>query len=201
MANLTVDIKDMKLQNLPKPVRVIIVLLPAVLVVVLVVFLAIMPKKEEIDKLTQEIQKQEKELAKSQSMAARLEELKIENEKLKQKLKELEEQLPEEYEISSLLKQVSDLGIEAGLEILTWKPAAKRMHPSKVVYEVPVSVSLRGSYHDLGAFFSSLTRLQRIVNITNISLGKPQARGNFVELGISFSAVTFTAVEEGSILQ
>jgi type IV pilus assembly protein PilO len=201
MADLNVDMKDMKLQNLPKPVRIIIALLPAVLVIALVVFLAIMPKKEEIDKLTQEIQKQEKELAKSQSMVARLEELKIENEKLKQKLKELEEQLPEEYEISSLLKQVSDLGFEAGLEIITWKPASKRMHPSKVVYEVPVSVSLKGSYHDLGAFFSSLTRLERIVNITNITLGSPKPRGGVVELGVSFSAVTFTAVEEGSILQ
>jgi Tfp pilus assembly protein PilO len=50
MADLNVDIKDLKLQNLPKAVRIVIALLPAVLVVALVMFLAIMPKKEEIDK-------------------------------------------------------------------------------------------------------------------------------------------------------
>lgn len=204
MANLNVDIKDINfgaLLKLPPLARKVMAGAPAVIIIALFVFLAILPKNKEIKALEQEIAEQKKEIAKSQGMAARLEELKAENEKLKKKLKELEEQLPGEHEISSLLKQVSDLGLDAGLQIITWKPAQRRNHPSQIVYEVPVTVTMKGSYHRLGRFFSSLTHLDRIVNINDIVLNKPAPKGEEVILDISFNAVTFTAVEEGGILQ
>jgi type IV pilus assembly protein PilO len=201
MADLNVDLKNIDWKNikLPKWAQVLIAVIPSAIIVGLVVFLSIMPKNQEIELLRQDIAKQEAEIAKSQSMVARLDELRAENERLKKKLKELEDQLPAESEISSLLKQVSDLGLEAGLKILSWKPATRRNHPSGVVYEIPVSVSMKGSYHRLGQFFASLTRLNRIVNITNIKLGSPKFDGTEVQLSISFSAVTFTAVAEGGI--
>lgn len=189
------------LKGLPRPARIAVAVVPALLVVALFGFFSVKPKFERIGALKQEIQKQEEQLAKSKAMAARLEELKAENEKLKRKLKELEEQLPEEGEISSLLKQVSDLSGDAGLKVLTWKPSARRNHPSQIVYEVPVAVTLRGSYHRLGKFFESLTRLDRIVNINNIALRPPNKAGAEVVLNVSFNAVTFTAVSEGAILK
>jgi type IV pilus assembly protein PilO len=204
MADINIDLKNINLKslsNLPSWARKLIAVLPSVLVIAAAAFVFVLPKGEEVEALKQSIAKQETEIAKSQSMAARLDELKAENEKLKQKLKELEEQLPAESEISSLLKQVSALGLDAGLEILSWKPAPKRNHPSRIVYEVPVSISLRGGYHRLGKFFASLTLLERIVNISDITLGGAQAEADEVLLSISFKAVTFTAVEEGGILQ
>lgn len=196
---------DMKMQislkNLPKPVRIALAVIPSVVLVALVVFLAVVPKSKQIKALNNEIQEQKKEIAKSQSMVARLEELKAENERLKQRLKELEELLPEEEEITSLLKQVSDLGMDAGLQILSWKPSQKRNHPSQIVYEVPVSVSLKGSYHRMGRFLSDLTRLDRIVNINDIVFSNPVVVGDEVSLAISFNAVTFIAVADGGILK
>jgi len=189
------------LKSLPRPARIAVAVVPALLVIGLFGFFSVKPKFERIGVLKQEIQKQEEELAKSKAMAARLEELKAENEKLKMKLKELEERLPEEGEISSLLKQVSDLSMDAGLRVLTWKPSPKRNHPSQIVYEVPVAVTLSGSYHRLGKFFASLTTLDRIVNINDIALRPPQQAGEEVVLSVSFNAVTFVAVSEGAILQ
>jgi len=135
-------------------------------------------------------------------MVARLEELKVENERLKRNLMKLQEQLPEEGEISSLLKQIYDLGEEAGLQILSWRPAGSKKHPSGIVFEIPVNVTLSGSYHELGRFFASLTTLERIVNLNNIRLsGGGNKQGKTVSLSISLSAVTFTAVSEGGITQ
>jgi Tfp pilus assembly protein PilO len=57
---------------------------------------------------------------------------------------------------------------------------------------VPVSISLNGSYHNLASFFSELTKIDRIVNVNNISMA-----GKGAMLSVSFSAVTFTAVKEG----
>ncbi len=188
--------RKLDIKNLPRPVRVVIAVLPAAIMVGLAVYFVILPKFERIEKLNKEIAKQEQDISKGQSMVQRLDELKAENERLRKHLKALEEYLPEEKEISSLLKQVEDLCREAELEIFTWRPAGKRKHPSGIVYEVPVSVSLKGSYHKLGRFFGSLTMLDRIVNVNNIRLTSPKPRGNEADLSVSFSAITFTAVTD-----
>lgn len=184
------------ISNLPKPVRIAVAIVPSVILVVLIVYLVILPKNDQVEVLKKEITKQEKDISKSQSMAQRLDELKAENERIRVELKDLEQYLPEEKEISSLLKQIEDLGRKAGLEILNWKPASKRRHSSGIVYEVPVSINLTGSYHSLGRFFSSLTQMDRIVNVNNINMGSPKLEGNEASLSISFSAVTFTAIPE-----
>jgi type IV pilus assembly protein PilO len=188
---LKLDIKTM-----PFYAKAIIALLPSIIIVALVLFLVINPKLKQIKVLEAKIDKQNNEIAASQAKAAKLEMLKIENERLVARINELKEQLPEEKEISRLLKHVSDMGISAGLEIKSWKPSPKVTHPSGIVYEIPVSVSVEGTYHNLGYFLSSLTRLNRIVNITDMKLGSPKRERNESMLQVSFKASTFSAIPE-----
>ncbi|MEK6673063.1 MAG: type 4a pilus biogenesis protein PilO [Nitrospirota bacterium] len=193
---LKLNLKDLSLS-----VKIILALLPSVLVTVLVVVMMILPKNDEIKLLDAEIINQEKEIAKDKAKVARLASLKIENERLIKRLNELKLQLPEEKEVSGLLKQVSDLGIKSGLRIISWKPDNKRDHPSGIIYEIPVLVELSGSYHSLGMFFSSLTKLNRIVNISDIRLGDPVPQMTEAMLKIAFRATTFSAVPESEIAE
>jgi len=188
---LKLDIK-----TLPTYAKVIIAVLPSIIIIALVLFLWINPKMKQIKVLDSKIDKQNNEIASSQAKAAKLEMLKMENERLVVRINELKEQLPEEKEISTLLKQVSDLGIAAGLEIKSWKPSPKVTHPSGIVYEIPVSVNVEGTYHNLGYFLSSLTRLNRIVNIMDMKLGSPKRERNESTLQVSFKASTFSAIPE-----
>ena len=188
---LKLDIK-----TLPTYAKVIIAVLPSIIIIALVLFLWINPKMKQIKVLDSKIDKQNNEIASSQAKAAKLEMLKMENERLVIRINELKEQLPEEKEISTLLKQVSDLGIAAGLEIKSWKPSPKVTHPSGIVYEIPVSVNVEGTYHNLGYFLSSLTRLNRIVNIMDMKLGSPKRERNESVLQVSFKASTFSAIPE-----
>ncbi len=184
-------------KNLPVYLKAIIAVLPAVVILIVGMVVFVSPKQKEIKKLDAQIDDQNNKIAANQAKAAKLETLKLENEKLLKRLNELNEQLPEEKEISSLLKQVSDLSIAAGLEIKSWKPGVRKMHSSGIVSEIPVTVSASGTYHDLAAFLSSLTKLNRIVNITDIKLGSAQILKGRVILQISFNAVTFSSsVEE-----
>jgi type IV pilus assembly protein PilO len=189
------------IKTLPVYGRVVIVGLPSLILIALVLFLVISPKMKEIKVLETKIDKQNNEIAASQAKAAKLEMLKMENARLVARINELKEQLPEEKEISSLLKQVSDLGIAAGLEIKSWKPAPKVTHPSGIVYEIPVSVDVMGTYHNLGNFLSSLTRLNRIVNIKDMRLGSPKKERNESMLQISFKASTFSAIPDAEAAQ
>ena len=190
---------DMK--NLSVGARIVLVGLPFLIISALMVIFLILPKHQEIQKLKKEILKQEGEIAKDQAKAAKLSMLIVENAKLKTRLEELKLQLPEEREVSGLLKQVSDLGIKSGLKIVSWKPEQKRDHPSGIIYEIPVSVELSGSYHNLGVFYSSLTRLNRIVNISDIKIGDPKPQVNEATLKITFKAITFSAIPEDESAQ
>ena len=189
---LKLDVK-----NLPFYLKAIIAVLPAVIILIAGMVLLVSPLQKEIKTLDAKIDDQNNKIARDQAKAARLDTLKQENEKLLNRLSELKEQLPEEKEISSLLKQISDLSIAAGLDIKSWKPGARKMHSSGIVSEIPVAVAASGTYHDFAGFLSSVTKLNRIVNITDIKLGAPALTKGRATLQISFNATTFSsAVEE-----
>ena len=195
---------NLNIKNLPLYAKILIAVAPAAIIVAVVIFLLVLPKHKEIKAVEKNIAVQENEIAKNQAKAAKLPELTLENEKLRNRLNALKQQLPEEKEISTLLKQVSDLCIGSGLKVLLWKPQQRKPHASGIVYEIPVNVELSGSYHNLGYFFSSLTKLNRIVNISNIKLGS-EAKGDekaekgSASLKISFAATTFSAIPEEEI--
>lgn len=184
------------IKTLPKYVKTIISVLPAVIIIIVVTFFILLPKNKEIKALENKILLQENEIAKSRAKAEKLPQLIAENESLRRRLEELKLQLPEEREVSGLLKQVSDLGIRSGLYIMLWKPEPKKTHPSEIVYEIPVRVELTGSYHSLGYFFSSLTKLDRIVNISDIKLSDPKPGKDIASLKVSFNATTFSSIPE-----
>lgn len=188
------------IKNLPPVAKGIISVLPAFILLLVAVIFFVMPKRQEIKTLETKIDEQNNRIAVSQAKAAKLDVLVKENTKLNERLGELRQYLPEEKEISTLLKEISDRAIDSGLVMQSWKPGQKTTHPSGIVYEIPVSVSVIGTYHQLGAFLSSLTRLNRIVNISNIQIGNAKtSKGGSAVLSISFTASTFSAIPEAEL--
>jgi type IV pilus assembly protein PilO len=77
-------------------------------------------------------------------------------------------QLPETTEVESLLVDVSQTGLAAGLEIKKFKPSDEE---KKGFYaELPISLEVSGSFHQLATFISGIAALPRIVTISNMSL-------------------------------
>jgi type IV pilus assembly protein PilO len=175
-----------------------ILILPVLLIVIFGVLYLLIPLWDQRGQLVADIDKQNADLQSLQVQEQRLNTLMVENAAKKRELEKLEAQLPVEKEVSELLKQVSDLGIKAGLEVVFWKPGPKAVHSSKDVYEIPVSMEMRGSYHSVGYFFSLITELQRVVTLNNITLkksGKGSAR-NPVTLAAVFTAKTYSSISE-----
>ena len=190
---------NINLKTMPMYVKVILALAPGVIIAALVIFLFIVPKNKEIKALDLKIAAQENEIAKDQAKADKLPQLTFENERLRNRLNELKQQLPEEKEVSTLLKQVSDLCIRSGMKVGLWRPEQRKTHTSGIVYEIPVRVELSGTYHNLGYFFSSLTKFNRIVNISDIRLSDPKPEKGISTEKITFVATTFSAVPEEEI--
>jgi type IV pilus assembly protein PilO len=186
------------IDNLSPGKKNILLILPPLLIIVLSISFLILPALEEKNRIGADVERQRNDLKLTEQQANRLTSLIAENEASKKKLADLEAKLPEEKEISGLLKQVSDLGLKSGLEVVLWRPGGKTVHPSKDVYEIPVNVEMRGVYHRIGQFFSNITKLERIVNLNNVSLkgtGKVSRKGS-ATLAVTFTAVTYSSIPE-----
>ncbi|UCF87490.1 MAG: type 4a pilus biogenesis protein PilO [Nitrospiraceae bacterium] len=185
------------LRNIPVYAKVIILVLVVLIPVVAFYFLVYSPKTKEIKQLDAKISKLDNEIATAQVKVRRLDELKVEYEKLKLQLAALREIMPEEEEVSVLLKQISDLGLTSGLVIALWKPVSRIPDPEGVYVEIPVQVEVMGGYHDLGVFYSHISRMPRLVNIANIKLSLPRQKTTEKQLiNAVFTASTFSAVKE-----
>jgi type IV pilus assembly protein PilO len=190
------------LRNIPVYAKIIILVLIILIPVVTFYFLVYSPKTKEIKKLEASITKLDNEIASAEVKIRRLDELKAEHEKLKAQLAALEEIMPEEKEVSILLKQISDLGLTSGLVMVLWKPASRIQDPEGVYVEIPVQVEVLGGYHDLGIFYSHISRLPRIVNISKINLAAPKRAKTADQLiHAIFTASTFSALKESEMKQ
>ncbi len=189
------DINLNTLKNMPFHFQVIIAALPPVILVVAFVFMIYMPKNQEINGLNLKLKTLTAEIAESEEKVKRLDALIAENKILKERLAELRKQLPQEKEVSVLLKQISELGRKSGLGIILWKPAPKKTDPEGLYVEIPVAIEVMTGYHQLGAFFSHISRLQRLVNISDIKLDVKKGVRGATRIYARFMARTFASAE------
>jgi type IV pilus assembly protein PilO len=103
--------------------------------------------------------------------------------------------LPKDKEIPKLLTDISALGRSAGLEFLTFKPQADV--PKDFYAEIPITINVRGPYHNIGFFFDQVSKLERIVSVSNVKMSTPKKDGNEMLLNSDCVLVTyrFTNVE------
>jgi type IV pilus assembly protein PilO len=101
-------------------------------------------------------------------VAASLARFKQEAQALRTKLEAAKERLPSEKEIPGLYRQVSDLAFQSGLSVSLFQP--KDPATKDIYQEVPISINAEAAYHQLGSFFDRLSRLPRILNLTDLKL-------------------------------
>lgn len=149
-----------------------------------------LPQYEEISQLDEKLQGLEKKLATAKVNAAELGKFQAKMQEAEAQFKIAMRALPENQEIPSLLTSISKSGQEVGLDFLLFEPKPEIRR--EFYAEIPVSMSLRGDYHNLAVFFDKVARLSRIVNINNITV-TPGKEGR--DLNTACFAVTYKFVE------
>lgn len=137
----------------------------------------------------------EHEIKTQAAIAQNLPAFKAEVRRLEEQLALLLEQLPNSAEIPSLLKNISDLGKESGLEFLKFAPSAEI---KKDFYaEIPVSIIVDGEYHSFVLFADKVSHLPRIVNISDITFSGPRSGGeDRMQVKVSCTATTYRFMEQ-----
>ena len=152
------------------------------------------PMATVLTEKTSRLEDLEAQHAKKTRMVAQLDALRKEVKDLDGKLKEALAQLPDQKEIPDLLSTVSSLGRESGLEILVFRQRAEQLQDFYA--EVPVEMAMKGMYSQFTEFFNRVGKLNRIVNVKDISMKTPQVSEGRVTLGTSCTAVTFRFLSE-----
>ena len=151
------------------------------------VFLVYLPKTEAITKTTKEIVRLTQQINKAKITVKNLKNLEQKQARIDAQFKEALKLLPNKREIPSLLRSVTQLGKDSNLKFRLFKPMAER--PRDFFIEIPVSVQVTGTYHDVAVFFDKVGRMKRIINIIGVSMTpvKPLS----TTLNTRYEAVTF----------
>ena len=183
-----------KIQKMPLYQRVLILVAVAAVIVGGYIYLLHIPAQDELHRLQAKNGKVLIKLQESRRIANNLPRFKAEYEKMQLQLKAALKELPNKSEIPSLLSSIAGLARDNGLEIKEFKPARESV---KGFYaKVPVSLKLAGTYHEMALFCQSVSNLDRIVNIENLSLGKAKSVDGVTQLAITASAVTYRFVDK-----
>ncbi len=78
-------------------------------------------------------------------------------------------QLPTKSEIEALIIDINTAGLGRGLQFELFKPAQNESF-TEFYAEKPVDLKVTGNYHDLGAFASDVSKLPRIVLLTDLKI-------------------------------
>jgi type IV pilus assembly protein PilO len=203
--------------KLPASKKILILLAFIVVISGLYTYLLHLPQQQKLDGLKQELGKLNKELKESQAVKRELAKFKKEDEALQRKLTLALAQLPNKKEIPKLLRNISSLGKGSGLEFLLFKPKPeervgakpetpdkqksgksgkpKPEEPQEFYARVPLELIMLGSYHNVAIFFDKISKLDRIINILNFSMGDVKQQGGETVVKTSCLATTFRFLE------
>jgi type IV pilus assembly protein PilO len=97
--------------------------------------------------------------------------------------------LPDTAEIPAFLDDLNRLAELSGLRVGNVSPRPELSEQFFV--RVPVSLNIGGKFHQLAKFFYNISRLERAINMENISLTQPSKDGDDIVLSVSVLATTF----------
>lgn len=176
---------------IPLAPKVKVAILAAVLLLPVIAFYFVyyQPKTKKIQDLTNQTVQLKQQVQQAKAKAANKEKFEKELAEAQKKFDETSVLLPKDSEIPQLLKDISSLGRNAGLDFLTFRP--KGDIPKDFYAEIPITINVRGPYHNMGFFFDQVSKLERIVSVTNIKMSSPKKEDGEMLLKSDCNLVTY----------
>lgn len=134
-----------------------------------------------------------KDFETKQSKAVNLEAYQAQMVEMEESFGTMLRQLPSKTEVADLLVDITQTGLASGLEFDLFKP--NNESPKEFYAELPISIEVNGSYHQLGAFVSGVASLPRIVTLHDIQI----KAGKEGQLKMAATAKTYRYLDEDEL--
>jgi type IV pilus assembly protein PilO len=149
------------------------------------------PTNEKIAKLESEVANVLGQVETMKRTAARLPALQREYDSLLAEVGQTEKRLPKEKNMEEVLRVVTQQSLKNQITVRSFSPGTEM--PRDYFVEIPISLTVAGSFHTLGKFMSILGQQERILGARGLSLNyepNPQkgqtVSGNFTLLAYMF---------------
>ena len=157
-------------------------------------FLVYTPKTKKINQAKKEIATLTQKINDAKRKTRDLAEIEAAGAKAEADFKLALNSLPKKREIPSLLRNISQLGVESNLDFRQFTP--KKEKSENFFVEIPVLIEIIGRYHDVALFFDKVGKMKRIVNIQDVSMRPDKTLST--TLKTKCTAVTFRFKEDNS---
>lgn len=189
-----IDANDLKnIGSAPKPAKIFVLVVIFIAVLAAGYFLKITKLGDQLERFKREETTLRTTYDQKQATAVNLEAYKQQLDDMRKSFGTLLRQLPDKTEIESLLTDISQTGIAAGLEIEYFKP--DELISKEFYSEYPIKLKVSGRYHQFANFVSGVAALPRIVTLQDIKIA-PQKDN--VKMIMDLTVVTYQYLEEST---
>ncbi|MDX2321202.1 MAG: type 4a pilus biogenesis protein PilO [Moritella sp.] len=164
------DLED--LGNWPKPAKIVINIIFCVLIAALFYWMFIASSLQALENIEKKEANLKLQFEAKASLAGNLGLYTEQMSEMENLFNNMLRQLPSKSETAGLLDDLSYIGQHNGLQLrkFKWLKEVKR----DFSYEVPVSLEVIGTFHQLGQFTSDIAALPRIVTLEDFTITKLQ---------------------------
>jgi len=182
-----------KFARLPRTYRIAAVPLIAALILGGYGWLFYKPAHAELQVVEAKERDLERKVSEVRAIVSNLAAFEQELEEMELRLKQALRQLPDSKELPGLLTDVTSLGKDAGLEFKSFRPQDEVKRDFYA--EVPIEIEFSGDYHDIARFFDKVSKLPRIVNVSELNMEIASQEGESTRLKVKGEATTFRFIE------
>lgn len=183
--------------SLPLPVKAVLLSVLLVMIVGAGYWFLWKPALEELDLSKQKEQELRQVFLDKKRQAINLDAYKEQMVEIEKTFGALLRQLPDKSQIDALLTDINQAGLERGLDFELFKPGQEIV--GDFYAELPISIKVTGTYHDLGGFATDISKLSRIVTLNDLSISPANKEAKGTRLSISAVAKTYRYLDPNEV--
>jgi type IV pilus assembly protein PilO len=193
------DLRNIDLNNIsgwPLPVKIGGIVIVCLLILAAGVWFVVQPEWEDFKRTQAQEQQLKATYSSKVALAVNLDAYKQQMGEMRQTFGSLLRQLPNTTEVPDLLIDITQAGLGRGLEFVLFKP--EKEIPKDFYAELPISIKVKGTYHELANFISDVAALPRIVTFGDITIN---GKGKSNKLLMTAKAKTYRYLDENEIAE
>jgi type IV pilus assembly protein PilO len=161
-----IDIKNAG--SLPMPVKLVLLGVLAIVLIALGYWFLWSPEIDELDQAKAKEQELRQTFLTKKAQAVKVDAYKQQMIDIEKTFGALLKQLPDKSQMDGLLTDINQAGLGRGLEFDLFKPGQETV--ADFYAEMPIQIKIKGSYHDVGAFATDISKLSRIVTLNDLNI-------------------------------
>lgn len=154
--------------SLPLPVKLVLLSFLAVILIGLGYWFLWSPQIDEFNQAQSKETELRQVFINKKSQAIKIEAYRQQMIDIEKTFGALLKQLPDKSQMDGLLTDINQAGLGRGLEFELFKPGQESI--ADFYAEMPIQIKIKGSYHDMGAFATDISKLSRIVTLNDMAI-------------------------------